>query len=98
MSDLYQSLSHSRPDSKSNITQCESPKRRRKAVFGKLRRRLGKASYALARQREGQILEGYLLFAHSANLPVSNRSFLLCCDMNFPYCCDKSRPLLLAAA
>ena len=43
MSDFYQSLSHSRPDSKSNITQCESPKRRRKAVFGKLRRRLRKA-------------------------------------------------------
>ena len=40
------------------------PKRRRKAVFGKLRRQLGEVFHALARQKECQILEGHLMLDH----------------------------------
>jgi putative transposase len=58
MSGLYQSLSHSKWDCKYHVVFV--PKRRRKAVFGKLRRQLGEVFHALARQKECQILEGHL--------------------------------------
>ena len=37
------------------------PKRRRKVLFGKTRRPLGEIFHALARQKDGQILDGHLM-------------------------------------
>ena len=59
MSDLYQSLSYSKWDCQYHVVFV--PKRRRKAVFGKLRRQLGEVFHAWARQKECQILEGHLM-------------------------------------
>ena len=62
MSDLDQSLSHSKWDCKYHVVFV--PKRRRKAVFGKLRRQLGEVFHALAKQKECQILEGHWMPDH----------------------------------
>jgi len=62
MSELYQSLSHSKWDCKYHVVFV--PKRRRKAIFGEVRRQLGAIFDALARQKECQILEGHLLPDH----------------------------------
>ena len=40
------------------------PKRRRKAIFGHIRRGLGAIFHALAKQKECQILEGHLMPDH----------------------------------
>jgi putative transposase len=40
------------------------PKRRRKTIFGQVRRQLGQIFHGLARQKECQILEGHLLPDH----------------------------------
>jgi putative transposase len=58
----YQSLSHSKWDCKYHIVFI--PKKRRKALFGQVRRHLGEIFHALARQKECQILEGHLLPDH----------------------------------
>lgn len=62
MSDLYQSLSHSKWDCKYHVVFI--PKRRRKVVFGKMRPQLGEIFHALARQKECQILEGHVMPDH----------------------------------
>ena len=62
MSDLFQSLSHSRWDCKYHVVFV--PKRRRKVLFGKTRRQWGEIFHALARQKEYQILEGHLMPDH----------------------------------
>ena len=62
MSELYQSLSHSKWDCKYHVVFI--PKRRRKALFAKMRRQLGEIFQALARQKECQILEGHLMRDH----------------------------------
>ena len=62
MSDLYQSLSHSKWDCKYHVVFV--PKRRRKAIFGQTRRQLGQIFHALARQKECQIVEGHLMSDH----------------------------------
>jgi len=62
MSDLFQSLSHSRWDCKYHVVFV--PKRRRKVLFGKTRRHLGEVFHALARQKECQILDGHLMPDH----------------------------------
>jgi putative transposase len=62
MSDLYQSLSHSKWDCKYHVVFV--PKRRRRVLFVQVRRRLGEIFHALARQKECQILEGHLLPDH----------------------------------
>ena len=62
MSDLYQSLSHSKWDWKYHVVFI--PKRQRKVVFGKMRPQLGGIFHALARQKECQILEGHLMPDH----------------------------------
>ena len=62
MSDAYQSLSHSKWDCKYHVVFV--PKRRRKVLFGQVRRHLGEIFHALARQKECQILEGHLLLDH----------------------------------
>jgi len=58
----YQSLSHSKWDCKCPMVFM--PKKRRKALFGQVRRHLGEIFHALARQKECQILEGHLLPDH----------------------------------
>jgi len=40
------------------------PKRRRKAIFGQIRRQLGPILHALAKQKECQIVEGHLMPDH----------------------------------
>jgi putative transposase len=55
----YQSLAHSKWDCKYHVVFV--PKRRRKAIFGQIRRQLGPILHALAKQKECQILEGHLM-------------------------------------
>src|SRR5260370_37099677 len=62
MSELYQSLSHSKWDCKYHVVFV--PKRRRKVIFGQTRRHLGTIFHALARQKEGHIIEGHLMPDH----------------------------------
>src|SRR5436309_15786018 len=62
MSELYQSLSHSKWDCKYHVVFV--PKRRRKVIFGKTRQHLGPIFHALARQKECQIIEGHLMPDH----------------------------------
>ena len=58
MSEVYQSLSHSKWDCTYHIIFV--PKRRRKVLYGELRRQLGPILRELARQKECEILEGHL--------------------------------------
>jgi putative transposase len=62
MAETYQSLSHSRWDCKYHVVFV--PKRRRKALFGNLRRRLGPIFHELARQKDCRIVQGHLLPDH----------------------------------
>jgi putative transposase len=62
MSDVYQSLAHSKWDCKYHVVFV--PKRRRKAIFGNIRRQLGPILHALAKQKECQIVEGHLMPDH----------------------------------
>jgi REP element-mobilizing transposase RayT len=52
MSDVYQSLAHSKWDCKYHVVFV--PKRRRKAIFGPIRSQLGAIFHALAKQQECQ--------------------------------------------
>lgn len=62
MSQLYQSLSHSKWDCKYHVVFI--PKRRRKALWGRVRKHLGQIFHALARQKECNILEGHIMPDH----------------------------------
>jgi len=62
MSELYQSLSHSKWDCKYHIIFV--PKYRRKVLFGEIRKFLGPIFHELARQKECRILEGHLMPDH----------------------------------
>ncbi|KAM3099066.1 IS200/IS605 family transposase [Phormidesmis sp. 146-12] len=62
MSELYQSLSHSKWDCKYHVIFV--PKYRRKTMFLELRQYLGLVFHELARQKECQIIEGHLLVDH----------------------------------
>ncbi|MBW4491201.1 MAG: IS200/IS605 family transposase [Trichocoleus desertorum ATA4-8-CV12] len=62
MSQLYQSLSHSKWDCKYHIVF--TPKYRRKAMFGEIRKFLGPIFHELARQKECRIIEGHLMPDH----------------------------------
>ena len=62
MSDVYQSLAHSKWDCKYHVVFV--PKRRRKAIFGNIRRQLGPVFHALAKQKECQIVEGHRMPDH----------------------------------
>ena len=62
MTERYQSLSHSKWNCKYHVVFV--PKRRRKTVFGQIRRNLGAIFHELARQKECQILEGHLMTDH----------------------------------
>jgi putative transposase len=58
----YQSLSHTRWDCKYHVVYI--PKRRKKRIFGQLRRHLGEIFRELAEQRGCQIVEGHLMPDH----------------------------------
>jgi len=58
----YQSLSHTRWDCKYHVVYI--PKRRKKKVFGQLRRHLGEIFHELASHRESRIVEGHLMPDH----------------------------------
>ena len=62
MNETYQSLSHSRWDCKYHVVFV--PKRRRKALFGNIRKKLGGVFHELARQKECRIVQGHLLSDH----------------------------------
>jgi len=62
MAESYQSLSHSKWDCKYHIVFV--PKRRRKAMFGNIRKHLGGIFHELARQKECHIIEGHLMPDH----------------------------------
>jgi putative transposase len=58
MSELYQSLSHSRWNCKYHVVLV--PKRRRQKLFGEIRRQLGPIFHELARQKDCRIIEGHV--------------------------------------
>ena len=58
----YQSLSHTRWDCKYHVVFI--PKRRKKRIFGVLRRRLGELFHELAKQKESKIVEGHVMSDH----------------------------------
>ena len=62
MSEVYQSLSHSKWDCKYHVIFV--PKRCRKVLYGELRQQLKGIFHELARQKECQILEGHLMPDH----------------------------------
>jgi putative transposase len=62
MSELYQSLSHSKWDCKYHVVFV--PKYRRKSMFLEIRQFLGPMFHELARQKECRIIEGHLLPDH----------------------------------
>ena len=62
MEERYQSLAHSKWDCKYHLVFV--PKRRRRQLYGQIRRQLGAIFHALARQKEGQIVEGHVLPDH----------------------------------
>ena len=62
MSDLFQSLSHSKWDCKYHVVFV--PKRRRRVLFVRIRRQLGPIFHALAQQKECKIMEGHLMPDH----------------------------------
>jgi putative transposase len=58
MNEAYQSMTHSKWDCKYHLVFV--PKRRRKVMYGEIRRNLGAIFHELARQKECQIVEGHL--------------------------------------
>src|SRR5437870_10904059 len=52
------------PNGTASTMSCSLPKRRRKVIFGQVRRQLGEIFHALARQKECQIIEGHLMPDH----------------------------------
>jgi putative transposase len=62
MSDTYQSLSHSRWHGKDHVVFV--PKRRRKTLYGTMRKALGAICHELARQKECRISAGPVMPDH----------------------------------
>lgn len=60
--ETYQSSSHSKWDCKYHVVFI--PKRRRKALFGSIRKELGAIFHDLARQKECRIVEGHIMPDH----------------------------------
>ncbi|WP_446810944.1 IS200/IS605 family transposase [Methylomonas sp. 2BW1-5-20] len=58
----YQSLSHARWNCKYHVVFI--PKRRRKVMFGQLRKHLGSVFHELAKQKGCEIVEGHLMADH----------------------------------
>jgi putative transposase len=62
MENDYRSLAHSKWDCKYHVIFV--PKRRRRQLYGQIRRQLGAIFQALARQKECQIIEGHVMPDH----------------------------------
>jgi len=62
MNQAEQRISHSQWGCKYHVVFV--PKRRRKVIFGNIRRQLGPVFHALAQQKECQIVEGHLMPDH----------------------------------
>ena len=62
MSNLYQSLSHSKWNCKYHVIFV--PKRRKSVIYGKIRKELARILRELAKQKESQITEGSLSIDH----------------------------------
>jgi putative transposase len=62
MENEYRSLAHSKWDCKYHVIFV--PKRRRRQLYGQIRRQLGAIFQALARQKECQIIEGHVMPDH----------------------------------
>lgn len=62
MSEMYQSLAHSRWNCKYHVVFI--PKGRQKKIYGEIRKHLGKIFHELAKQKECQIIEGHLMPDH----------------------------------
>ena len=62
MSNLYQSLSHSKWNCKYHVIFV--PKKRKSVIYGKIRTELAKIFHELAKQKESQITEGNLSKDH----------------------------------
>jgi len=60
--DKFESLSHSEWDCKYHVIFI--PKRRRRTLYGELRKHLGEVFRKLAAQKESQIVEGHLMPDH----------------------------------
>lgn len=58
----YQSLSHTRWDCKYHVVFI--PKKRKKLIYGAIRRYLGEVLHELARQKESRVVEGHLMVDH----------------------------------
>ena len=58
----YQSLAHTKWDCKYHVVFI--PKRRKKAIFGAIRKHQGEVLHELARQRECRTVEGHLMPDH----------------------------------
>ena len=58
----YQSLSHTRWDCKYHVVFI--PKKRKKMIFGKLRKHIRAVLHDLANQKESVIVEGHLMLDH----------------------------------
>ena len=58
----YHSLNHTKWDCKYHVVFI--PKRRRKQIYGAIRKHLGDVFHELARQRESKIVEGHLCSDH----------------------------------
>ena len=58
----YQSLCHTKWDCKYHVVFI--PKRRKKMIFGAIRKHLGETLRELAEQKECQIVEGHLMLDH----------------------------------
>ena len=60
--DEFESLSHSKWECKYHVVFI--PKRRRKTLYGQLKKHLGEVFHRLARQKESQIIEGHMMADH----------------------------------
>ena len=58
----YQRLNHTRWDCKYHVVFI--PKRRKKAIYGAIRKHLGEIFHELARHKESEIVEGHLCADH----------------------------------
>jgi putative transposase len=58
----YSSLNHTKWDCKYHVVFI--PKRRKKVIYGVLRKHLGEILHGLAKQKESKILEGHLKIDH----------------------------------
>ena len=82
----YQSLSHTRWDCKYHVVFI--PKRRKKLIFGKLRKHIGEVLHDLANQKESVIVEGHLMLDHIHMCIIRAYSEIrrsdMCCQVKIP--------------